>query len=673
MADDILSRARTFLQRASLAEAENRQLAEADIRMVLGDQWDEAVKAERAGKRPMLVLNRLPQFLDQVMGDQRRGRPSIKVLAAQAAQVGKIQKVPNVGGTAEYTYAEVLEGVVRSIESLSNAEDAYDTAFAAALTSGFGAFRILPTYPEDEVFEQDISIQRIQNPMSVYWDPLAVQLDRSDANEVLLTSWVSREMFKIEYPEAQQIDAESAAQGDISDWYHTESGIRVAEYYWRTPVQHELVLLSDGRVVRADALKGIADELARDGITEVRRRKVRTYRVQWAKLSGADVLEGPLDVPCRWIPVIVVLGKELWSEGRAIYRSLIRHAHDAQRQYNFWSSAMVERVALEPRAPFVVGASQLGAYGPLWKKANTEALVYLPYDDTINHNPPQRVAPPVVSPGMQALTLKAADDIKATIGMYDAALGQRSNETSGRAIAARDAQSDTMSYAFLDNLSKSIRHAGRILVDMIPQVYDSSRVVRILGVDGTEDFVAINQSVIDEQTGREVLLYDLSAQRYQVRVDVGPSYRTQRQEASESLIEFMRAVGPGYPQAVMAIADLIAANQDWPGADGIAERLRRLGIAQGIIEPDPEDGEAQAQPAPPDPMQAAQARVSEVEMQARYARAKADEARAKAEMVGPQDDERLRNAFADLMAEYLTETGQAPAASPLTTRGAPTQ
>lgn len=229
------------------------------------------------------------------------------------------------------------------------------------------------------------------------------------------------------------------------------------------------------------------------------------------------------------------------------------------------------------------------------------------------------------------------------MGLYDASLGARSNETSGRAIMARQREGDVSTFHFIDNLSRAIRHGGRILIDLIPKVYSGERIVRVLGYDGTPQNVRLGAgqgdtasgateagagqdqaTPIDPATGQAMPVppnmrfdgvYDLAVGKYDLVVEAGPSFSTRRQEAAEQMTEFVRA----FPQAAPVLGDLMAKNMDWPGADEIAARLKRLLPPQAL-----EDGGL-----PPEVQEKMQEMGQALgEMQAENQELKADQANA---------------------------------------------
>ena len=587
--EDILAQARDRARKGEHSWSYNYDEAKKDVVFLAGNQWPdkERILRETEG-RPALVLNQLPKFVDQVLGDQRQNRPGIKVHPVSADAGNKVQSMNG----QDYTLAEVYEGLIKNIEYTCNAESSYDMAFQQAVESGFGWLRVLTDYSDNDAFEQDIKIKSIRDRFSVLIDPRAQEADASDMNWCFVTEMMSKKEFDKRYPDA--------TIGDLfedKNWWLSDDSVRVAEYFTREPITRRLLLLTDGRTVYHDEVKDVLDELAASGITIQRERKVKTYKVVWRKITAWEVLEGPIDWPGSTIPIVPVFGKDITVDGQPRYMSLIRHAKDAQRMHNYWMTTVTEKVALSPKAPFVGPAKAFSGYENFWNEANRKNLAYLPYNDEASAAPQRMMNSPMPTAEVQ-MAMSGIDEIKNTIGMFDASLGRQGNETSGRAILARQKEGDTGTFAFVDNLSRSIRRCGKIIVELIPKIYDSERVVRIAFRDGTSDNVPINQSIIDMQTGGTVLVHDITTGKFDVVVETGPSYNTQRMEAADTMMQFVQAV----PQAGQVAADLIAMNMDWPGADELAKRLKKV-LPQGILtEQEAQDaGINPPPPPPPDP------------------------------------------------------------------------
>jgi len=583
--EDLHERAMRHANEAWLQEFENIDKGRDDQRFYAGEQWPmDALQQRRDENRPVITINRLPGFVRQLTGDVRQNTPSVKVLPAH--------------GEASREVAKIFNGLIRNIETESNAKQAYVKGVENAAICGIGGWRITTQYSSDDGFDQDIRIKRITDPFSILMDPMAREADKSDARYGFVFEDLSKEEFAERYPD-QPIDSmPTSVAGAMSVAWTTADTVKVAEYWYRETRRRKLQLMSDGAVRYADEAK--PSEAPEPGeppeaeATVAQERDVDAVQIKSLIMNGKEVLGGPYDWAGRYIPICVVTGEEIYFDGRVVRRGMVRDAKDPQRVYNYTRTAAVEAVAMQPKSPFTATKEQVKGYERQWDEAGSKNLSVLIYNsDPKVPGPPQRVQPAITSTGLDIQSQLANDDMKGVTGIYDASLGQKSNETSGRAILARQKEGDTGTFHFIDNLGVAIEHCGRILVDLIPKIYDSTRIVRTLEEDGSEEMVPINvphPSAVDEQ-GEHIVLNDLSVGEYDVVVSTGPSYATKRQEAAESLTEFMRTV----PQSGSVIADLVAKNMDWPGADEIAARLKKM-LPPGITE----EGPPQPPPPPPD-------------------------------------------------------------------------
>lgn len=516
-----------------------------DIRFArLGDQWSEAARYDRnrPGKeRPMLVVNRLLQFRDRVVNEIRQNTPSIRIRP--------------VNDGADQETAEVLMGLVHHIQDNSNASIAYDTAVEWQVDAGLGYFRVRNDYIDDTSFDQDIFIDRIPDPMKVYFDPHSKQPDGSDAEWCIIAEEIGKDEFHRMYPDVDETSFEAAGNGDMQGWY-TKDSVRIAEYYY----------------IEYDEAQEIYDE------ETGRSRTIQPKRCMWCKVTGDKILERT-ELPTKYIPVIPVIGHEIWVQGKRYLSGLIRNAKDAQRLYNYYLSANAENVALAPKAPFIGVAGQFET-DPNWGRANKESVAYLEYDPvSIAGTPvgaPQRAMPPQASSAIMDAIRLAENDIMQSMGIYQPSLGAQSNETSGRALLLRQKQSETGNFHYQDNLNRSIRHCGRIIVDMIPKVYDRPRVARILGEDGTPRTVNLDpnlpQASVNTDNPAIDSIYNPTIGQYDVVCDSGPSYATKRDEAANMMLALTQA----NPALFQSIGDLMMKNMDWPGAEEISKRLQML-------------------------------------------------------------------------------------------------
>ena len=596
-------------------DRDNREAALDDLKFLAGEQWDPIVERRRIAEgRPCLTINRLPQFVRQVTGDLRLNKPAITVRP--------------VDDGADTKLADTLSGLIRNIESVSDADTAYIQAAEHSIACGMGHFRVSTHYLSEDAWEQEIRVEAISNPFAVVWDPAASKLTREDARYCFVLARVDREAFREMFPDAGLASMDRPHVVDWEDWVNRES-VLVAEYWIKKPITRVLARMPDGAVLdMTDAPPEIIAQATAEG---AQLRRSEGHKVCSYLISAGEVLAGPFDWPGRHIPIIPVIGSEIQIGERVVRHGMVRFAKDPQRSYNYHTSADVEFAALQPKAPFLATVEQIKGLEEEWARANQDnhsVLVYNP--DPQAGGPPQRVQPPVPSAAMGALAARAAEDMKGVTGIYDAALGARSNETSGRAILARQREGDVGSFHYIDNLSKAIAHCGRILVDIIPKIYDSERVIRVLGEDGDIEIVQINVALPDG-----TLRNDLAAGRYDVTVRSGPSFSSRRDEAAQAMMEFMRV----YPPAAGAIGDLVADAMDWPGAKEIAARLKAM-MPPGLAE----KAKADARGEPPPEMPPQPPGPEQIEAQAKAQKAQADAVKAEAEAMKAQIEAQMMGA-----------------------------
>ena len=589
MADkDLLEDAREQFKAASEAESEQRKASLDDLKFVkLSEQWDDAaITARRAEGRPCLTFNKLPSFVKQVVNDARMNRPQIKVRP--------------IGDGASKDTAEVLNGLIRNIESQSRADIAYDTAIDFAVTMGLGYWIIRTDYTTDDSFDQDICIERVSNPFSVYGDPDSRDATSKDWNKAFYVDRMPKAKFKSKWKGAKAADFESTGDEKVDIWFEDEQ-VQVAEWWTRDEVAGELVQLSDGTVMKADEYLTNKPFFDSQGLTVNGTRAIKTHKVTQRIVSGVDILETN-EWEGRFIPIVPVYGDEINVEGKRYFQSFIRLAKDAQRNYNYWRTASTELVALAPKAPFIGPVGAFVTDSHKWATANTKSHAYIEFDAVPGQAPPQRQPFAGIPAGALQEALNASDDMKAIIGIYDASLGARSNETSGRAIMARQREGDVSTFNYVDNLARAQEHTGAILVDLIPKIYTVPRIIRCVKPDGGTYEVPINQPTVpeapaepgmqpesfrqpgpDDQMQGMVKVFDLTSGKYDVSVSVGPSFTSKREESANQIMEFIRV----FPQAAPLIGDILAKNLDWAGADEIAARLKAMlpPQARGQVDP----------------------------------------------------------------------------------------
>lgn len=546
-----------FLQFANEADQMNRSEALEDLKFAAGDQWPVEIQNSRVLEaRPCLTVNKVDAYCRQITNQMRQQRPRIKVHGMNTESDAKM--------------AQIIQGICRHIEVQSDADQAYDKAGDFAVRMGWGYWRVTTKYTRDDSFDQDIYIEQIDNPFTVYFDPNSSQPDGSDAEKVLITTVIPKKVFKKMYPNAE-IDQGFTMRGtgdQNSEWIMKED-IRLAEYFYTERKAIKLCLLSDGTSVEESDLPP-QEVLDASGITILDKRDSYKKQIKWCKLTAMQVLEEG-EWAGKYIPIVPVYGQETVVEAKKKRFGLVRMAKDPQRMYNFWQTSLTESVALAPKAKWLLAEGQDEGHENEWAQANIKSMPVLRYKQTdIDGKPapvPQRLQPEPPPTGVMAAAQSMTTDLMQVVGIFDPAQLPTGN-LSGKALQGQQQQVDMTNFHYYDNLTRSIRQTGRIILDLIPKIYDKERVMRIIGDDGKPEILTINQYGQDEE-GIDRILNDVTVGEYDIVMDTGPGYNSKRQEAVESMMALFAAD----PTLIQQAGDLLVRNMDFPGADTIADRL----------------------------------------------------------------------------------------------------
>lgn len=535
---------------ASETYSDQRSQAKEDFEFRNGDQWPSEIKIQRQRDgRPCLRINKLPQFIKQVVNNQKINRPSINV---------------NPGDSqAQIKVAKVLQAIIKNIEAKSMAENAYDTAFDNAVTGGEGYFRIITDYSDPMSFDQEIFIKAIDNSFSVYIDP-NFKTDFTDIEWAFIFDDITKKEFERLYPDSE------CANGELfihtGDTWIREDMVRIAEYFYIDYEKIKIVQLKNGEILLKDEYNKLADEVKK-GSQIVKERDSHRKIVKWVKTNGYEILEDTI-FPGEYIPIIPVFADTYLVDGKRIFEGIVRQAKDAQRAYNFWYSAETELIALAPKATWVGVEGQFEGHEAEWANANNMNLPYLEYKP-VSSGGQQAPAPQRAQfdPQIQSILgakQSANEDLKATTGIYDPSLGKEMKEASGRALITKQRQAEVTNFQYIDNLCKSLKYAGKILLNIIPIVYDTQRVIRIKGgVNEEDETVVIN--AFDE---KDPIFLEIG--KYDIDVSIGPYGENQRQDAIDSMLSLMQI----NPEISGLIGDIFVGKQDWDGAKEISERLK---------------------------------------------------------------------------------------------------
>ena len=541
---DLIELALTRFKAAADAEFETRRDSLDDLEFSIGNQWPINIKTQRERKnKPCLVMDQIQQSIRLVCNGYRQQRPSINVNP--------------IGDGADVDTAEILQGVVRHIEVISDAEIPYDWAHECVVRTGFGSWRMLNEYANDESDDQEIFLKPIRNQFTVYWQP---GVPHHEAKWAFIVADETHEEYKDEYSDSSLSQTNFTSTGDAPPEWVTKETVRVAEYF------------------------------------EIKEKKGKGKRpkkeVLWRKINAFEILDGGVEgkpLPGTSIPIFTAVGDDIDVNGKRYLAGLVRNAKGPQRMYNYFCSTATQTMALAPVAPVMVVEGQLSGFEKQWENANTGDVAVVTYKQIdVGGKPcPAPVhfqsEPPIE--GVTMMIRQAGMDLKAATGLYDPSLGQRRGDESGKAIERLQSQGDVATLNYSDNMAREMRRCGRVMLEWIRELYEVPRIQRIINPDGSVKQVVIHngpEQLADAQAlaaqdaeadpSKIKKIYDIGTGRYDVAVSVGPSYQSKRQEAVATQMEIVKAD----PQAMPIIGDILFGNMDIPGAQEISKRWKKM-------------------------------------------------------------------------------------------------
>ena len=590
--EKIIAEAKDRFSHVEAYEGDFRRAFLDDLKMADADAvnmyaWPNSVRRNRdIDQRPCLTVNRIRQHNLHIINNSKQNKPSVKIHPT--------------GGEATADAADIFEGIIRYIEYASNAQDAYDKATEYQVKAGMGYWRIVTAYASEDIspeaFNQEIFIRTIKDPLNVYIDPDTQECDASDAKWGFIFDNIPIEEFNKKYPKFK--DPPTAPNlGESSNNWVTTSHVRVAEYYRKVECKKMIVAFTDPEtkavkvLPKKDIPKDLLAALLEDPSTKT--REITEPEVEWYLVVGNEIADRSI-WPGKYIPIIRIIGEETIIDGELDRKGHTRALLDPQRIYNYWTSAAVEFVALQGKQPYVAPAAALEGYETYWETANRISYSVLPYknrDDEGNEIPaPQREVAPQFAPAYITGMQVASSEMQVASGQYEAVMGAPGNETSGRAINQRQRQGETSTYHFIDNLAKGVRLTGKMLLDLIPKIYDTPRVMMIMAENGDMTPVSLDpKAALAHEVKKNKLTNDISmifnpnVGKYDVQSDIGPNYGTRREEAFNAF----SLIATQSPQMMSVVGDLMFQSADFPGADVIAERLKRMVPAQALGEEGP--------------------------------------------------------------------------------------
>lgn len=578
----IVKKAKKFYEKCNTWESTFRARFVDDLKFAEADaynnyQWPNSVRRLRdIDDRPCITVNKTRMHNLQVINDAKQNKPE--------------PRIRPVGGEASLESAEAMEGIVRHIQYRSKFSTILDQASSFQVRAGFGVYRIATDYADDDTMDQDIFIRPIIDPLSVMFDPDAKLADKSDGKMALIFDNIPRDEFEDIYPEYKDFSPARSISASEDSWIGQDY-VRICEFFYKTSNTKKLIKFTDptdGKVLtmREDHIpKVILDMVTDDPATQS--RLVQLTEVRHVVIIGDSIAEENVWLG-KYIPLIPVIGEETIIDGIMDRKGHTRALIDPQRMYNYWASAAVEFGALQTKTPWIAPAAAVEGHEPLWNSANKQnvsVLIFNHMDDEGNEIPaPVRPQLPEQAPlymsGMQTTQL----EMMMVSGQYQTQMGQQGNERSGKAIQERQRQGDNATYHFINNQAIAVRLTGEIILDLIPKIYNSPRVLQMLAKNGKDSLPvkidpdgaqawAVEQGE-DQKIAQRIL--NPAVGKYDVQADIGPAYGTAREEAFAAMTQILTQA----PEMTTIIGDILLKNADFPGAEEASRRMERMVPAQ---------------------------------------------------------------------------------------------
>lgn len=567
----------------------NRYEAIDDLRFAAGEQWDPVVLQQRKSL-PCLVINTIPQFTAQLVGDWRESRKAIKVVPSN---------------DQDTDIASIREDLVRNIEMNSRADRSYDQAFESMVMCGDGAFKVAVEYSRDDVFDQDVAIRPIEDVMATVWDRFSVDPTGRDAKRVFVDDRIPKDEFTRKWPQAaggsNLFEVDKIDRVTMAGWVDEES-YRVTEYWRMVEREKTMALFASGQMYEID--DNNMQELVEKHGAPVKTRVVWCRYAQMHYCTGFGILAGPFEYRMNRLPVIRMSGRVVNVAGRRVRYGLVRFMKDPARLKNFWRSIAAEQLGYAPKAQWLATQSAVEGRQEAFRKAHlTRDPLLIVNDEAVIGQNIQRIEPPAPQNAIFQEVSMNTQDMKDVSGIQDASLGMRSNETSGKAIMNRQHEGDIASQTYYDNADAALLEAGDVINQLIPQIYDGTRVVRLIGKDESIKFQRINDPMDPHSI-------DLGAGMFDVALTTGTSYTTRRAEAAAAMMDAIQV----WPQLMGIAGDLVAKAQDWPGAEELSERLQKT-IPPQFLTPEQQKANGGPPPIPPEVVQQMQQELQKLQLE----------------------------------------------------------
>lgn len=565
-------------------EADFRPKFIEDVKFANGDsdngwQWPDDLRSARMlARRPALTINKVQNHVNLVVNDSRQNKAGIVVKPA--------------GSETSFQAAQGLEALIRNIEYQSTATSIYDEMAQNQVEGGIAYGRVTTIFPDPRTFDQELRIVPVQNHLNVYIDPDIKQKSGADADYGFIFEDITKAEYKREHKKDAPYSSSPLGEGVGSDWVKDDH-IRQCEYYRIARRKDELIYFKQGDkeslFLRSEIPQGMkrAFRLAQEAFDrgdagteiEIKTRPTEIKRLQWFKICGREILDRE-EYQTQYVPIFRFVGRERVIEGKLERKGLVRSMKDAQRMYNYNSSAEAEAAALSTKTNWLAAIESIQGNETAWNRSNVDNKAVLTYRHKDRDGdpipPPQRIDPAKSAEAYLAGMEIASRELEMASGQGAAQFGKPTQERTGKALTENRRQGDILTFDFIDNQALGIQYLGMILLDWIPFCYVTKQVVQILDKDGTERQLIIDpaaESPYEEKKTMDKVEAVLNPKvgRYKVQAQPGPAYATQRQEAWNAFVQIVT----GAPDLINEIGDLMFLSADFPMADEIAQRLRR--------------------------------------------------------------------------------------------------
>ena len=549
------------------------QAAERDVTFTYEEQWDAEARAERdKRKQPTLSFHVLPNHVNVQCGQIRESgfpvnvtqkggmtgqRPSIPIKQGGAMPGQAMPGMFEGEGVQMVPFPEIIAGLIRDTEYRSNAKVHYDYAAQHAIEGGFGFLRILTVQPHDNPFVIEPKIEHIDDRWSVMFDHAAEAPDLSDAMWCVHSKRLTRADFRARYPDARVPSSDFFARFgssgyDLQSWWHDSDFVRVCEYWYKEPMERTALMFRapNGEVLvdYEDNLVDTIEHMEALGLEKVKEKKVKSYVVKMMRCTATHILDKPVKWPTMSIPIVPVFGRVVSLHGRRHMIGLIRYAKDPIQAANYHFSALVERASRSPHTQWMASSDQIAGVEELWNESSVLKRDVLIYNSTEERHPPQRIEPQQLPIADLNIFMSSMQLVMDAIGQHAASLGKPSNETSGVAIQQRQAAGALANNIFRANLAFAITTLRNQLVELFPRIYKEDTVRRIMGVDGQQALVAINEEIDGH------LVSSLNLGRYGCEVQIAPSPMEQAQQQAAQAMQTEAEATMATAQATIAKA-----------------------------------------------------------------------------------------------------------------------